>query len=464
MDAQTEELLGQILEAESGLATAAPAPPECIKPSEISQLARRPWRPAPTSGDGEEDCAGAAGGSGGGGGGCGCGGGDPLSCAICLSDFGPENVVTVLPCAGKHVFHPGCIRTWLGRSVQCPLCRADLQREGCGGDQAEPTPSPPPRQYQPLPSVAGLAASQAVLTASRADLLARHSAAAASAAVEDVGATGLLQSQLQSRLFSLVAGDPDPGMAVPVVAPGAGGDAAGRWPPANLAANGTLGGLTAAAAAHVPRAAALATEHSSRAAVLTAPTAAATAAATATAAPDSSTVVSRRPGVAGPGTRPRQTRLQAAGRHRLLQQSQTQTQQEQPVGGMPLPPDNLGMGPAANPLRPREAASGGGARAVRERRQAQSPIWRQRTLPPQPAAVVAPGSRGGAGPGGGGGGGGGSGGTRARAAANTGSRGMTGVQRPPIWAPRTRVLSSNGRPGSRAGRLPRPGLPGPDLA
>lgn len=44
-----------------------------------------------------------------------------LSCAICLSEFSPEDLVSQLPC--KHCFHTECIQTWLsaGANSRCPL-------------------------------------------------------------------------------------------------------------------------------------------------------------------------------------------------------------------------------------------------------------------------------------------------------------------------------------------------------
>lgn len=135
MDEQTEQLLGEIMQAE--------AAPECMDTVDIDQLERVAF----------------------------CADGDhPSSCSICLGDFGPENVLTRLPCSANHVFHPSCIRTWLGRSVQCPLCRADLRSEAAIAAR----PPPQLRQFQTLPSVAGLAASQAMLRESRAGLLEEH--------------------------------------------------------------------------------------------------------------------------------------------------------------------------------------------------------------------------------------------------------------------------------------------------
>lgn len=44
-------------------------------------------------------------------------------CPICLSEFRDTESVKMIPNCG-HVFHPGCIDTWLESQVSCPLCRS----------------------------------------------------------------------------------------------------------------------------------------------------------------------------------------------------------------------------------------------------------------------------------------------------------------------------------------------------
>jgi hypothetical protein len=44
-------------------------------------------------------------------------------CSICLCDFDLGELVTTLPCDGKHSFHETCIRKWLQRQNSCPLCQ-----------------------------------------------------------------------------------------------------------------------------------------------------------------------------------------------------------------------------------------------------------------------------------------------------------------------------------------------------
>jgi hypothetical protein len=75
-------------------------------------------------------------------------------CAICMEDFGAAEAVVVLPCAAGHCFHPGCARSCLTRSTQCPLCRVDLRpimgpppsRDGDGVDEEGVRAPPSPRE------------------------------------------------------------------------------------------------------------------------------------------------------------------------------------------------------------------------------------------------------------------------------------------------------------------------------
>lgn len=48
-----------------------------------------------------------------------------LECAVCLSEFGDNETLRLLPKC-NHVFHPGCIDVWLAYHNTCPLCRANL--------------------------------------------------------------------------------------------------------------------------------------------------------------------------------------------------------------------------------------------------------------------------------------------------------------------------------------------------
>ncbi|KAM5547033.1 RING-H2 finger protein ATL8-like [Rosa sericea] len=51
-------------------------------------------------------------------------------CAICLGEFAEGDEIRVLPQCG-HVFHVGCIDTWLGSHSSCPSCRQILVVARC---------------------------------------------------------------------------------------------------------------------------------------------------------------------------------------------------------------------------------------------------------------------------------------------------------------------------------------------
>lgn len=50
---------------------------------------------------------------------------DPFDCAVCLSEFEPEDKLRLLPKC-SHAFHMDCIDTWLLSHSTCPLCRSSL--------------------------------------------------------------------------------------------------------------------------------------------------------------------------------------------------------------------------------------------------------------------------------------------------------------------------------------------------
>ncbi|CAN1165564.1 Putative RING-H2 finger protein ATL49 [Linum perenne] len=50
---------------------------------------------------------------------------DPFDCAVCLSEFEPEDKLRLLPNC-SHAFHMDCIDTWLLSHSTCPLCRSSL--------------------------------------------------------------------------------------------------------------------------------------------------------------------------------------------------------------------------------------------------------------------------------------------------------------------------------------------------
>lgn len=47
-------------------------------------------------------------------------------CMVCLSDFASGEEVRRLPCT--HVFHATCIDEWLRRCMDCPICKASVER------------------------------------------------------------------------------------------------------------------------------------------------------------------------------------------------------------------------------------------------------------------------------------------------------------------------------------------------
>ncbi|CAE8646454.1 unnamed protein product, partial [Polarella glacialis] len=50
-------------------------------------------------------------------------------CAICLQSFDESRLTALLelPCSARHVFHGPCLKKWLAKSVQCPVCRVDVK-------------------------------------------------------------------------------------------------------------------------------------------------------------------------------------------------------------------------------------------------------------------------------------------------------------------------------------------------
>lgn len=71
--------------------------------------------------------------------------GEEEKCPICLIDLENSEEIRSLPC--KHIFHPGCIDTWLVKNSSCPICKRDVL-EGIG---AAPRPDQPGAQQQQRP-------------------------------------------------------------------------------------------------------------------------------------------------------------------------------------------------------------------------------------------------------------------------------------------------------------------------
>ena len=49
------------------------------------------------------------------------------SCVICLEEFKSKEKVTALPCL--HYFHTNCIKKWMERKNDCPICKFKLTKE-----------------------------------------------------------------------------------------------------------------------------------------------------------------------------------------------------------------------------------------------------------------------------------------------------------------------------------------------
>lgn len=47
-------------------------------------------------------------------------------CSICFMSINSGELVYVLPCSPKHVFHRDCIRHWAKVKNTCPICRAEI--------------------------------------------------------------------------------------------------------------------------------------------------------------------------------------------------------------------------------------------------------------------------------------------------------------------------------------------------
>lgn len=63
-----------------------------------------------------------------------------LECAVCLSEFGEEETLRLLPKC-SHAFHPDCIDEWLATHTSCPVCRADLAEGVQGIEKTEQAPA-----------------------------------------------------------------------------------------------------------------------------------------------------------------------------------------------------------------------------------------------------------------------------------------------------------------------------------
>jgi E3 ubiquitin-protein ligase DOA10 len=46
------------------------------------------------------------------------------TCPICIEGFKEDELIKQLPC--RHIYHRGCIKQWMKKSTECPLCRNDF--------------------------------------------------------------------------------------------------------------------------------------------------------------------------------------------------------------------------------------------------------------------------------------------------------------------------------------------------
>eukprot|EP00808_Paulinella_micropora_P024384 g66974.t1 len=51
---------------------------------------------------------------------------EDTECSICLNNYEEGDVLRVLPCNQRHLFHRNCADRWLEINASCPLCRTDL--------------------------------------------------------------------------------------------------------------------------------------------------------------------------------------------------------------------------------------------------------------------------------------------------------------------------------------------------
>lgn len=49
------------------------------------------------------------------------------SCAICLMDYIETDEIAELKCDKRHYFHAGCLKDWLHRKLECPLCKTPVK-------------------------------------------------------------------------------------------------------------------------------------------------------------------------------------------------------------------------------------------------------------------------------------------------------------------------------------------------
>jgi len=44
-------------------------------------------------------------------------------CIICMENFKDDDEIAELKCDYRHYFHSACLKDWLTRKPECPLCK-----------------------------------------------------------------------------------------------------------------------------------------------------------------------------------------------------------------------------------------------------------------------------------------------------------------------------------------------------
>lgn len=50
-------------------------------------------------------------------------------CVICMCEFQAEDDIAELKCDQRHYFHTECLKDWLKRKLECPLCKKPIQSD-----------------------------------------------------------------------------------------------------------------------------------------------------------------------------------------------------------------------------------------------------------------------------------------------------------------------------------------------
>ena len=50
----------------------------------------------------------------------------PFLLEILNEEFNDDELIIMLSCDNKHVFHENCIKTWIKQKTICPICRAEI--------------------------------------------------------------------------------------------------------------------------------------------------------------------------------------------------------------------------------------------------------------------------------------------------------------------------------------------------